>query len=171
MTSQKSLIDAYRDGLTRAGRSPHTIKAYVHDVGAFAAWWEQTTGREFNPQAVDPREIPDYRSYCIHNDAKPASINRRLIALRRFFAWAKKQGQIPDSPFESLENVLVKEQKDTAPRWLTRPEQLALRRSEAHPGAEPHLDEAVAGTWGRSPSTRKADRKPITDNYLRRRSQ
>lgn len=34
-----------------------------------------------------------------------------------------------DTPFEMLERVRVKEQKDVAPRWLTRSEQLALLRA------------------------------------------
>ncbi|NIO04586.1 MAG: tyrosine-type recombinase/integrase, partial [Proteobacteria bacterium] len=57
------------------------------------------------------------------------NINRRLIALGRFFRWAKQEGLVGDNPFEVLEQVLLKEQKDTAPRWLDRKEQLALLRA------------------------------------------
>jgi site-specific recombinase XerD len=60
---------------------------------------------------------------------KPATINRRLIALGRFFRWAKQEGLVGDNPFEILKQVLLKEQKDTAPRWLRRKEQLALLRA------------------------------------------
>jgi hypothetical protein len=42
---------------------------------------------------------------------------------------AKQQQQSTDSPFEVLEKVLVNEQRDVAPRWLTRQEQLALLRA------------------------------------------
>lgn len=54
---------------------------------------------------------------------------RRLIALRRFFLWAKRRGQANNSPFEILENVQVKGQKEVAPRWLNRQDQLALLRA------------------------------------------
>jgi hypothetical protein len=36
---------------------------------------------------------------------------------------------VGESPFDVLEKVLVKEQKDTAPRWLDAKEQLALLRA------------------------------------------
>jgi site-specific recombinase XerD len=78
---------------------------------------------------VTSPDIQEYRGYLVTNGSKPATVNRRLIALRRFFAWLKRERQITDSPFEILEKVLVKEQRDTAPRWLTRQEQLALMRA------------------------------------------
>jgi integrase/recombinase XerD len=43
------------------------------------------------------------------------------------------------SPFEVLEEVWVKEQRDTAPRWLTRQEQLALMRAVRSGGSQRDL--------------------------------
>ena len=54
MSSPQLIINQYRDHLTRAGKSPRTIRAYMQDVTAFARWFEGTTGSPFNPQAVDP---------------------------------------------------------------------------------------------------------------------
>jgi len=108
--------------LTKVGKSPHTVRAYVHDLTTFARWFEQTAGEDFDPQAVDPRDIQEYKGYLVQKGWKPATINRRLIALGRFFHWAKQEGQIGDNPFEVLEQALLKEQKDTAPRWLDRKE-------------------------------------------------
>jgi integrase/recombinase XerC len=78
---------------------------------------------------VDPRDIREYKGYLVRKGLKPSTINRRLIALRRFFRWAKQEGLVGDNPFEILEQVLLKEQRDTAPRWLDRKEQLALLRA------------------------------------------
>ena len=113
MVKQESLIDRYQDHLVGQGKSPNTIKAYGRDVGAFALWWEQTYGQTFNPQAVTSPDIQEYRGYLVRGGSKPATVNRRLIALRRFFAWLKRERQITDSPFEVLEQVLVNEV-----RWL-----------------------------------------------------
>jgi site-specific recombinase XerD len=52
MTKQETLTDQYRSYLARVGKSPHTIKAYSHDASAFASWWEQTTGKKFDPQLL-----------------------------------------------------------------------------------------------------------------------
>jgi len=122
------LIDQYIESLARVGKSAHTVKAYRMDLAAFAQWFEQTTGRAFEPHAVDPRDITEYRGYQLRQGAKPATVNRRLIALRRFFQWAKHKGHLSSSPFEVLESVAVKYQKDTAPKWLSPKEQAALLR-------------------------------------------
>jgi integrase/recombinase XerC len=134
METPKDIIAEYREHLETTGKSTNTVKAYRHDVASFAGWFELTTGESFSPNAVDPREITEYRGYLMVQENKPATINRRLIALRRFFLWARKQGYINSSPFEILEGVRVKEQKGVAPRWLSHKQQLTLlrevRRSE-----------------------------------------
>jgi len=129
MARNTEVVTDYQEYLEQTGKSANTVKAYVHDVGAFASWFEQTTGDELAPGVVDPREITDYRSFLLQRGSSPATVNRRLVSLRRYFLWAKKQGMISDSPFEMLEKVRVKEQNSVAPRWLTRKEQLALLRA------------------------------------------
>jgi len=129
MDTPKSLPQQYQNYLTRAGNSPHTVKSYSHDLTAFTRWFEQTTGESFNPQAVDPRDLQEYKGHLVRQGQSPATINRRLIALRRFFRWAKQEGLAQDSPFEAIEKILVKQQQNTAPRWLDRQEQLALLRA------------------------------------------
>ncbi|HSG15525.1 MAG TPA: tyrosine-type recombinase/integrase [Anaerolineae bacterium] len=129
MVGNKDVVTDYQEYLEQTGKSANTVKAYVHDVGAFASWFRQTTGDEFAPGIVDPREITDYRGHLLQRGISPATVNRRLVSLRRYFLWAKKRGLISDTPFEMLERVRVKEQKDVAPRWLRRKEQLALLRA------------------------------------------
>ncbi len=128
METPKDIPNEYREYLERTDKSVNTIKAYTHDVASFTTWFEMTTGEAFEPQAVDPREITDYRGFLLQRDSKPATVNRRLIALRRFFRWAVRAGYATSSPFEILENVHVKEQKNVAPRWLSHKDQLALLR-------------------------------------------
>ena len=129
MDTINTTIDQYQEHLTKVGKSAHTVKAYSHDVAAFIRWYEPTTGETFDPRAVDPREIQAYRGYLVRQGRKPATINRRLIALRGFFRWAVQKGLATESPFEAIEKILVKQQKDTSPRWLDRKEQLALVRA------------------------------------------
>jgi site-specific recombinase XerD len=136
---RKSLTDQYREHLIGVGKSPHTVKAYGHDVADFARWYQQTTGEALDPQLVDSREIQAYRGYLIRQERKPATINRRLIALRGFFRWGKQEGLCEENPFEVIEKVLVKQQKDTAPRWLERKERLALLRAARKSGSRRDL--------------------------------
>jgi integrase/recombinase XerC len=85
------------------------VRAYTLDVIAFARWFKQTTGREFGPGIVDPMDIGEYRGFLIQRGKQPATVNRRLIALRRFFEWTLKEGQVQTRPFDILERVFVKE--------------------------------------------------------------
>ena len=65
MVGNKDIVADYKEYLEQAGKSANTVKAYVHDVVAFAAWFEQTTGDGFAPGIVDPREITDYRGFLL----------------------------------------------------------------------------------------------------------
>src|SRR5215210_6779004 len=99
------LLETYTKYLQTIGKSAHTVKAYVHDLGGFAQWFTQTTGDPFDPQAIGPRDITNYRSYLLTHGKKPATINRRLVALQRFYQWAQHQAQITNNPFELLEGI------------------------------------------------------------------
>jgi site-specific recombinase XerD len=129
MSKQKSVTQQYQAHLSRVGKSPRTVKAYGYDLAGFTLWWEQTTAEAFNPQVIDPHDIQEFRGYLIRIGHSPTTINRRLKALRGFFRWAKREQLAKENPFEVLEKVMVKQQQNTAPRWLDRPEQLALLRA------------------------------------------
>jgi len=144
MAFQESILEQYQAYLTRIGKSSHTVKAYTHDVDSFAKWWAQTTGEVVSPRLVDPREIGDYRSFMLQRRLKPATINRRLKAMTHFFRWAKRMELTTENPFDVLENVSIKKQQDTAPRWLDYKEQLALLRAVRK--AESQRDLAVVQT-------------------------
>jgi site-specific recombinase XerD len=139
MTERKSITEQYQGYLAQVGKSPHTVRAYRQDLTAFGQWFEQTNGDGFDPRAVDSRDIQEYKSHLTVRGRAPATINRRLIALRGFFRWAKQEGLAEESPFEAIEKVLVKQQKDTAPRWLERKEQLVLLRAVRKAGSRRDL--------------------------------
>jgi integrase/recombinase XerC len=79
------VVEIYRKHLQTTGKSLDTVKAYTHDLTRFAHWFAQTTGEAFDPQAVGPRDIAEYRSYLLTRGHKPATVNRRLVALQRFY--------------------------------------------------------------------------------------
>lgn len=123
--------DEYQEYLQTAGKSNHTSRAYLLDLQSFAAWFRTSNGEDISPRAVDPRDITEYRGYLLRTGVSPATVNRRLISLRRFFKWAHHQKLVDESPFEMLERVYVREQgqQEVAPRWLDANEQLALLRA------------------------------------------
>jgi integrase/recombinase XerC len=124
-----AIFESYAQHLQSSGKSSHTVKAYAHDLAHFASWFAQTTGEAFDPQAVGPRDITGYRSFLLTRGKKPATVNRRLVALQRFYKWTQKQGHTNHNPFEVLEGVRVKQQQGIAPKWLDPHQQLALLRA------------------------------------------
>jgi integrase/recombinase XerC len=129
MAPLPNIVERYHTHLRDVGKSPHTVKAYVGDVQRFAKWWEQTSGDSFGPALVDSRDVQDYRGSLIQKQLKPATINRRLKAVQHFFKWASRTHQAHFNPFDILAQVYLKEQRNTAPQWLSRQEQLALLRA------------------------------------------
>ena len=123
-----NLIGDFDHYLDQQGKSENTLKAYHRDLIDFTGWWEERTGTEFNPNAVDSRDIVDYRTAQVTLGAKPATVNRRLTVLRLFWSWGARKGHLVHNPFDTLDKVRVATVKNVAPRWLEGNEQAALRR-------------------------------------------
>ena len=80
------LVGRFLQDLERQETSPNTRRSYQLDLLHFASWFARTVGEGFSPEAVTPTDVRDYRSHLITVEKRqPATVNRRLAALRRFF--------------------------------------------------------------------------------------
>lgn len=122
------ILETYVAELQRTGKSDNTVKAYRIDLVEFSKWYKLRTSNELDPSAVDSQDILDYRRQLITKNMKTATINRRLKAIRKFFEWATATKVTAINPLEAIHQLLIKEQKQTAPKWLERNQQLALLR-------------------------------------------
>jgi integrase/recombinase XerD len=109
---------------------PVTRRNYLSDLRQFAAWWEATTaaGQEtaqpFSPVVIATPTLTRYRDYLQQDRSlKPASVNRALISLKRYCAWALETGHIVHNPAKRVKLV---EQIGSAPRHLSDTEEDAL---------------------------------------------
>jgi site-specific recombinase XerD len=86
-----ALLAAFMQSLHAEDASRHTMSAYHSDLTHFLSWYHQTF-QAFDLDAVTPTDIRAYREFLQEQipPAAPATINRRLAALRRFFTWAKE---------------------------------------------------------------------------------
>lgn len=112
-----------REDLTQA-----SIRNYLSDLRHFIAWYE--TEREvhvhdfFTPQGITTPALTRYRSYLqTVQRQKPASVNRALISLKRYFGWVSQQHLITYDPSVAVKLV---GQEDIAPRHLDDQEEQAL---------------------------------------------
>src|SRR3954463_2604860 len=110
------LVDRFLQDLQRQETSPKTRDAYRLDVLHFAGWFAQTRGEAFTPEAVTPTDVREYRGHLLNVEHRqPATVNRRLAALRRFFQWAKATGLVKELPTENVKGVAS---SPRAPHWL-----------------------------------------------------
>src|SRR3954470_16071142 len=110
------LVGRFLADLERQETSPKTRDAYRLDLLHFADWFARTVGEGFSPEAVTPTDVRDYRSRLINVEKRqPATVNRRLAALRRFFQWAKATGLVKELPTDNVKGVAS---APRAPHWL-----------------------------------------------------
>ena len=84
-------IAAFVAALRRQEVAPATVTSYATDLRAAARWFADTTGEAFAAAAVTPTDLREYRAHLRTVERRaPATINRRLAALRRFCTWARK---------------------------------------------------------------------------------
>jgi len=92
------------------GASPHTLRAYGHDLDAFVAW-SREKGRDPARAA-----LPELRAFLARSaGCAPATLARRIAALRGFFRFLVRVGLREDDPAERLRMPRVPEQ---VPRYL-----------------------------------------------------
>lgn len=115
---------------------PTTIRNYLSDVRLFMAWYEQTAPQEkeetvsFLPGQITTPTLTHYRDYLkLHLDCKPATINRYLVSLKRYFGWALERGAIERNPAKVVKLV---NQSPKSPRHLTDKEEEKLLVAAQH---------------------------------------
>src|SRR5919107_2405304 len=110
------LVGRFLQDLERQETAPKTRDAYRLDLLHFAGWFARTMGEAFTPEAVTPTDVRDYRGYLMSVEKRqPATVNRRLAALRRYFVWAKATGLVKELPTENVKGVTS---SPRAPHWL-----------------------------------------------------
>jgi integrase/recombinase XerC len=110
--------------------SPNTVRNYASDLRHFAAHcersWEegQEARRPFAPAAVTTPTLTTYRSYLqTVLRLRPATINRHLVSLKRYCAWAADRGLVARDPARVVKLI---PRAPHAPRHLSDQEEEAL---------------------------------------------
>ena len=131
------IITNFIDTLTnQEDLNPKTLKEYTSDLKQFVGWFESPEHQEetviFRIEDVSTPTLTRYRDVMQRiNELKPATINRRLITLKRFFEWAIAEEFIRRDPSKPVK--LVPEEK-VSPRQMTDKEEAALVAAAEHNG-------------------------------------
>src|SRR5205823_7354749 len=88
-----------------------TIRNYLSDLRQFMAWCEvgfreEQDEQPFTPEVIAPPLLIRYRTYLQSTLwLKPSSVNRALMSLKRYFAWARSMHVIEHDPTSSVKFV------------------------------------------------------------------
>lgn len=95
-------IQEYEIYLTAAQKSPNTVSSFVSDTTKFLEWFSITYGKPFDGQILE-QDAREYRSYLLNIlKRKPATINRKIAALKSFNQFLVEQGLSKDVPIAGL---------------------------------------------------------------------
>lgn len=122
----KLQIDNFLKELSKEGKSKSTLYTYKIALNQFLKSFQDTNDYQ-DIDKVTPIDIKEYKQYLqVTLERKPATINKALVILKGFFAWAAELGIININPARKVKLV---EQQSLAPKWLDRNEQNRLLRT------------------------------------------
>jgi integrase/recombinase XerD len=123
----------FLDSLAREDLSPATLRGYHYDLRHFLAWRATVQPDAFALDRLAEFELIAYRQHMVAAGRRPATINRRLDALRRLCRWARGTGALSGDVARDLRPVRMV--RNRQPAGLTDSEVHALLRAA---GASTH---------------------------------
>lgn len=78
--------------LARDDLAPATLRGYRYDLRHFLAWHRTAQDSAFAIEGLAEYELIAYRQHMVAAGRRPATVNRRLDALRRLCRWARGTG-------------------------------------------------------------------------------
>src|SRR5271166_3468262 len=122
------LTSLARDDLAAA-----TLRGYRYDLRHFVAWRGSVQDGALAIESLAAYDLIAYRQHMVAAGRRPATINRRLDALRRLCRWARGTGTLGGDVVHDLRPVRTV--RNRQPAGLTDPEVHALLRAA---GASTH---------------------------------
>src|SRR5687767_47801 len=96
-------LTQYLQDLERQEAAARTVASYQQDLELFGTWFDQTNGEPFSAKVVTPTDLREYRGYLQNVERRqPATINRKLAALKSFFRWAQGAKRIQELPTDAV---------------------------------------------------------------------
>jgi integrase/recombinase XerC len=83
---------AFLASLARDDLAPATLRGYRYDLRHFLAWHQSVQASAFAIEGLAEYELIAYRQHMTVAGRRPATVNRRLEALRRLCRWARGTG-------------------------------------------------------------------------------
>jgi site-specific recombinase XerD len=108
---------------TDRGSSAYTVRNYRHALGGFLRWHQLERGRPAVWRQLQRDDFRAYLRYLGRHGLARAAIQLRFSALRSFYKFLVRQGEVERSP---VRNLLLPKPEKRLPRFLTRQQMEAL---------------------------------------------
>jgi integrase/recombinase XerC len=120
---EAALLKAYLADHDYAANSRRVV---ILDLRKFAAWFVQANAEPFRIARVTTRDVTDFKDYLRRDRGQAVlTVNRALVMLRRFFAWAAEKGHIPANPAKPVKEL---RRQQLAPKGMDRSDVRRLLR-------------------------------------------
>lgn len=127
-----ALIADYAAHLQRErGRSTHTVRAYVSDLGSLATITAMPAHR------IQLSDIRAWLATLADDGAAAATLQRRVACVRGFFAWAAREGHIAQDPALRLKAPKRRRRLPEVPSVASVGDSLAGLQARAEEAGEP----------------------------------
>jgi integrase/recombinase XerD len=122
---EKARFSAFLNELGEQGRAPKTIGSYRSDWLGFTDWYEGGFKTPFAVNELTAEVVKQYRDSLVEQGLKPATVNRKLVFLKRYTKWSTERGFLTDVMSHSIKRVKPVAQAPRQPRGLS---ELELKR-------------------------------------------
>lgn len=102
------LVESWELSLRALNRSPNTLAAYLETARQLIAYLE-ANGLPLNARELKREHVEAWLASLAEVRA-PATVNKRYMAARVFFAWCAEEGEIDASPMENMKPPPIPEQ-------------------------------------------------------------
>ena len=109
----------FLDELRGLGRKEKTLRAYTSDWLLFSRWYEETNGEPFELSRLSSIDVQDYRSFLMARGGATATINRRVVFLKRYSRFGSETGLVRQDLHRAVERVQGARRQTLAPKSLT----------------------------------------------------
>jgi site-specific recombinase XerD len=120
---EAALVAAYLGDQDYAANSRRVV---ILDLRKFAAWFAQANAEPFRIARVTTRDVMDFKDYLRRDRGQAVlTVNRCLVTLRRYFAWAAEKGHILANPAKPVKEL---RRQQLAPKGMERADVRRLLR-------------------------------------------
>jgi site-specific recombinase XerD len=93
---EKARFSAFLNELGEQGRAAKTIGSYRSDWLGFTDWYEGCFKTPFEVNELTAETVKQYRDRLVEQGLKPATVNRKLVFLKRYTKWSTERGFLTD---------------------------------------------------------------------------